>query len=59
MFHVTDWLPTLVKAAGGNIPKEIDGIDQWEVLKTSKDEARSEMVYNIIKTKTMIIGGIR
>ena len=59
MFHVTDWLPTLVKAAGGNIPEEIDGIDQWEVLKNLKDEKRSEMIYNLRKTNIMLTGGIR
>ena len=39
LFHVTDWLPTLVTAAGGSITGldpgrfgKIDGVDQWAAL---------------------------
>lgn len=37
MFHVTDWLPTLVTAAGGHVNhKTIDGVNQWYSI--TKDE---------------------
>ena len=60
LFHVTDWLPTLVKAAGGSIPKKIDGLDQWSALQNPKEDwPRSEMVYNIQFKNGYIRGGIR
>jgi arylsulfatase B len=50
LIHASDWLPTLFRAAGGNVDElgSIDGIDQWENL---VDEVipskRTEMLYNI------------
>ena len=49
MMHVTDWLPTLYTAAGGN-PSDIkvtDGIDQWEVLSQNGKTKRTELLHNI------------
>ena len=50
LIHVTDWLPTLVSAAGsgrGGVG-DVDGVDQWEVLMTgSQDSNRKTMLYNI------------
>lgn len=36
LFHVTDWLPTLLAAAGAEIPKHLDGINQWNSI--ARDE---------------------
>jgi len=54
MFHVSDWLPTLVEGvAGGETAPDIDGVNHWEMLmKTDDDSAeptcyRSEMLHNI------------
>lgn len=33
LFHVTDWLPTIIAATGGNVENKIDGINQWEAIK--------------------------
>lgn len=33
LFHVTDWLPTIIAASGGNMENKIDGINQWEAIK--------------------------
>lgn len=44
LFHVTDWLPTLVHAAGGTIKKPIDGVNQWLSLKDGKKSKRKEIV---------------
>lgn len=51
-FHVTDWLPTLVKAAGGNTEvlfdtNKIDGVDAWEALTDDKDSPRKIILHNI------------
>ncbi|XP_059085957.1 arylsulfatase I-like [Tigriopus californicus] len=50
LFHVTDWLPTLYRAGGGD-PHElgpIDGLDQWNLLVGNQDKGvRQEFLYNI------------
>ena len=48
LIHVTDWLPTLYSAAGGNVRDlgPIDGIDQWEALTLQGPSKRIEMLYN-------------
>ena len=50
LVHVTDWLPTLYAAGGGN-PKDlgpIDGVNQWPIITgQSNNDKRSEMIYNI------------
>ncbi|XP_014290854.1 arylsulfatase B [Halyomorpha halys] len=47
--HITDWLPTLVSAAGGNAENidGIDGIDLWESLSENTPSNRSEVLHNI------------
>jgi len=50
MIHVTDWLPTLYSAAGGNADLDLsflDGHNQWQAIVEASESKRSEMVYNI------------
>ncbi len=53
LFHVTDWLPTLYAAAGGN-PKvamrHLDGIDMYKRIMKGLPSKRVEMLYNISPT---------
>ncbi len=48
---MTDWLPTLYSAAGGDPSAlgDIDGIDQWPSLvgRQRAHSPRTEMLYNI------------
>lgn len=52
LMHVTDWLPTLTSAAGGEITGSagaLDGIDHWDSLTSVEgvvDPPRAEMLYN-------------
>ena len=43
LFHITDWLPTLLRAAGVSSEKihrlALDGVDQWEALLSAADVA--------------------
>lgn len=48
--HVTDWLPTLITAAGGNaseLASKLDGIDQWSSISTNQTSPRVQGVLNI------------
>jgi arylsulfatase A-like enzyme len=41
--HVTDWMPTLISAAGGTLQGiPLDGVDQWEVLQGNETSRRRE-----------------
>ncbi|KAL8593460.1 hypothetical protein ACOMHN_000775 [Nucella lapillus] len=48
-FHVTDWLPTLFRAAGGDPStlKKQDGFDMFDMLKTKGPQVRKEVLHNI------------
>ena len=49
LIHVSDWLPTLYSAAGGNVSDlgVIDGIDQWKMLTSNGTQIRNELLHNI------------
>ncbi|XP_073998028.1 arylsulfatase B-like isoform X2 [Rhodnius prolixus] len=50
LFHVTDWLPTLYIAAGGDrfqLPVDLDGEDQWYTLLWNLPSNRAQALLNI------------
>lgn len=49
LMHITDWLPTLYYAAGGNVSNlnELDGINMWDTLSHGKTCPRTEVLLNI------------
>ncbi|XP_059146181.1 arylsulfatase I-like [Physella acuta] len=49
MLHVCDWLPTLVKAAGGDPSTltNLDGYDSWDMLSQNGPAVRNEILHNI------------
>jgi arylsulfatase A-like enzyme len=59
--HVSDWLPTLYSAAGGDIRKlgsNLDGVDQWRSLVYDEKSPRRQLLVNIDereKTAALII----
>ena len=51
--HITDWLPTLMSAAGvhsqmfEDVREDLDGIDVWQAVINNEASPRTEVVYNI------------
>ncbi|KAJ8976024.1 hypothetical protein NQ317_003565 [Molorchus minor] len=45
--HISDWLPTLVEAAGGEVTKGLDGLSIWSALSKNKKSGRQEILHNI------------
>ncbi|XP_063973449.1 arylsulfatase B-like isoform X1 [Diachasmimorpha longicaudata] len=52
LVHITDWLPTLYSAAGGNVNDLgiIDGINQWSTIKRGQSGNRKSLLVNIDET---------
>jgi arylsulfatase A-like enzyme len=46
LVHVTDWVPTLVAAAGGAVGSGLDGLDVWPTL-AGGAPVRSEVLVNV------------
>lgn len=48
MLHITDWLPTLLTAAGGDPSNlTIDGMDMWQALSEDAESPRTTVLHNI------------
>ncbi|KAK9297061.1 hypothetical protein QLX08_009083 [Tetragonisca angustula] len=48
LLHISDWLPTLVTAAGGNPSNlSIDGLDLWYALSEDTESPRKMVLHNI------------
>jgi hypothetical protein len=66
LYHVTDWLPTLVSAGGAELASlgpqfaRVDGIDQWGALTApGGPPPRSELLHNIEGVRGSGVGVVR
>ncbi|XP_053604010.1 arylsulfatase B-like isoform X2 [Plodia interpunctella] len=44
LMHISDWMPTLIAAAGGQLPVGIDGVNQWDAIIQDGDSKRTEVL---------------
>lgn len=48
MIHITDWLPTLITAAGGDPSNlTVDGMDMWNAFSNDTESPRTSVLHNI------------
>ena len=65
LIHVSDWLPTLLSAAGydaGKLTGFLDGIDQWESLSENLPTTRTEILLNsdsLENSSAILVGGMK
>lgn len=51
LMHISDWLPTLLQAAGYDtsaLPTNLYGVSQWQTLQENGPSPRDSVLYNVI-----------
>ena len=56
LYHVTDWLPTIVGLAGGNTSRNLplDGVDIWSSITTGPESLQFLIMYIQIQNRGCI-----
>jgi len=47
LFHMIDFLPTLLSLSNPTVVPGLDGLSQWEAISDGKDSPRKMMIYNM------------
>lgn len=53
-FQITDLLPTLVTAAGGKVPENIDGINVWPQLTENKENFKRDLYFEFGTSRAIL-----
>ncbi|KAI8424447.1 hypothetical protein MSG28_002935 [Choristoneura fumiferana] len=59
LMHITDWMPTLIAAAGGVVGTEIDGVNQWDSIVQDGESNRRELLLTIEDSLTNVYAAYR
>lgn len=59
LMHISDWLPTLIAAAGGEIDKEIDGVNQWKSIVRGSESQRNEVLITVEDSDSNVYAAYR
>ena len=59
LMHITDWMPTLLGAVGGEIKTEIDGVNQWDSISLNRESQRKEVLIAIEDSSANMYGAYR
>ena len=54
--HVSDWLPTLYSAAGGDVTQigcDLDGVDQWNSLVNNEKSPRHQPLITTMRDRKL------
>ncbi|XP_071954399.1 arylsulfatase I-like [Antedon mediterranea] len=60
LIHVSDWFPTIIEGIAGwntNGTKTLDGVNQWNTIKSGSASGRTEILYNIDPMAVLSKGG--
>ncbi|XP_045494398.1 arylsulfatase B-like isoform X1 [Colias croceus] len=58
LMHITDWMPTLLAASGGEIDEKIDGVNQWPAILQGQKSPRKE-VFIAVEDRNTIYAAFR
>ncbi|XP_026496852.1 arylsulfatase B-like [Vanessa tameamea] len=59
LMHITDWMPTLLAAAGGEIGTGIDGVNQWNSICGDGESKRNDVLIAIEDSATNVYAAYR
>ncbi|XP_038220084.1 arylsulfatase B-like [Zerene cesonia] len=53
LMHITDWMPTLIAASGGEVDEKIDGVNQWPSIVQGQKSPRKEVLIAVEDRNTV------
>ncbi|KAJ0178806.1 hypothetical protein K1T71_005581 [Dendrolimus kikuchii] len=59
LMHITDWMPTIVAAAGGQVKIPLDGVNQWNSILEDRESKRKEVLIALEDSNANIYASYR